>query len=253
MVLRKHLENAEIIEFSQEKMDRILYIKCLSLNELGDQIVKTLVIEVMGKHSNIILFEDETMRIIDSIKRVNFSMSSVRQVLPGLEYTTEDIVTKVNPLTVSKNEFLSLFDKTSSSKSVRNFFVHNFTGISPLIGREICYRADIDDARPISSLENQGEDLYRGFQEIINDLQNNHYQPNIVYDDDKSQAFSCVPLRQYSKEQVKYYDSMHVLLDEYYKEREVRQRKSQKSHSLKRQIETHLHRAQKKLKKQREE
>ncbi len=254
MVLRKHLENAEIIEFSQEKMDRILYIKCLSLNELGDQIVKTLVIEVMGKHSNIILFEDETMRIIDSIKRVNLSMSSVRQVLPGLKYTTEDIVTKANPLDVSRDTFDNLFDETPSAKSIRNFFVHNFTGVSPLLAREICTRGDVDESRPIGSFIEEREQLYSAFQEIVSTLINNQYTPNIVHNEEgESQAFSCIELKQYPREHIKHYDSMHVLLDEYYMEREVRQRKSQKSHSLQRQIETHLHRAQKKLQKQREE
>ena len=102
MVLRKHIANGRIIAISQPGLERIIRITVEHLDEMGDLKKKNLIIELMGKYSNII-FCDENERIIDSIKRVPSQMSSVREVLPGREYFIPETQDKRNPLTVPMN------------------------------------------------------------------------------------------------------------------------------------------------------
>lgn len=105
MLLRKHINNGRIVRISQPKLERIIYFHIEHLDEMGDLCRKTLIVEIMGKHSNII-FCDEQCRIIDSIKHVSAQMSSVREVLPGREYFIPDTMNKLDPLTVSREDFI---------------------------------------------------------------------------------------------------------------------------------------------------
>lgn len=104
MVLRKHIANGRIIAISQPGLERIIRITVEHLDEMGDLKKKNLIIELMGKYSNII-FCDENERIIDSIKRVPSQMSSVREVLPGREYFIPETQDKRNPLDCSYEQF----------------------------------------------------------------------------------------------------------------------------------------------------
>ena len=141
MLLRKHLNNGKILDITQPGLERIVSIKLEHMDELGDLKVKYLIIELMGKHSNII-FCDDKMFIIDSIKRVNQFMSSVREVLPGREYFIPQTSNKANPLTIDFDFFMD--NILSKSLPIGKAIYTSLTGISPLIANEICYRASID-------------------------------------------------------------------------------------------------------------
>ena len=135
MVLRKHIAGGRIIEISQPHMERIINITIEHLNEMGDLCHKTLIIELMGKHSNII-FCDENGTIIDSIKRVSSAVSSLREVLPGKPYfipaTQEN---KYNPLAVSAEQIYEVISAlpVTAAKAIYT----SFSGISPLAASEI--------------------------------------------------------------------------------------------------------------------
>ena len=105
MLLRKHIGNGRIVDVSQPKLERIIHLDIEHLDELGDLCRKKLIIEIMGKHSNIIFCDDKGM-IIDSIKHVSAQMSSVREVLPGREYFIPDTMEKHDPLTVDADSFI---------------------------------------------------------------------------------------------------------------------------------------------------
>ena len=105
MLLRKHIGNGRITSISQPKLERIISLHIEHLNELGDLCEKKLIIEIMGKHSNIIFCDDKDM-ILDSIKHVSAQMSSVREVLPGRTYFIPDTMEKSDPLSVNEKEFL---------------------------------------------------------------------------------------------------------------------------------------------------
>ena len=110
MLLRKHLNNGKILDITQPSLERIVSIKIEHMDELGDLKIKYLIIELMGKHSNII-FCDHNMTIIDSIKRVNQFMSSVREVLPGREYFIPQTIHKLDPLTIDYPSFKEHINK----------------------------------------------------------------------------------------------------------------------------------------------
>lgn len=151
MLLRKHLQSGVIKDISQHKMDRILFIDIESRSELGDLVIKRLNLEIMGRHSNIILTEDG--KIIDSIKRIGPHISRVRSVLPGLEYNFEVISDKINPLGLNPEDFIKILDEAPKGKSIKNTFVNLFTGISNTTARELAERLSIDEDMPLSGLE----------------------------------------------------------------------------------------------------
>ena len=196
MVLRKHIANGRITRITQPHMERIIRFEIEHLNELGDLCTKTLVVELMGKHSNII-FCNENGMIIDSIKHVSSLMSSVREVLPGRMYeipSTQD--DKRNPLTASETDFMenAMEKPVSAAKAIYT----TFTGISPVIANEICYRASVDGDAPAAALDADAKKhLYHNFAWIMDDIAQNRYRPNIVNRKKEPVDFSCVILTEY--------------------------------------------------------
>ncbi|SHG92104.1 Predicted component of the ribosome quality control (RQC) complex, YloA/Tae2 family, contains fibronectin-binding (FbpA) and DUF814 domains [Anaerosphaera aminiphila DSM 21120] len=252
MLLRKHLENSRVLSFEQYKMDRILKINFLSKNELGDDLQKSLIVEIMGKHSNIILIESDTKKIYDSIKRVNSFISRVREILPGLIYDESLISTKENPLcfeTLDKS-----FKSFEINKSIKNNLVNTFTGISPLIARETAYRANLDEDRAISSLDEDSlGKLYDAFKSIVSSLNANEFKPTAIIDNENIIDFSSIDLMMYPNSEKKFFSSISELLDEFYIKREKSQNLNEKSSSIKKVVKNHLDRAKNKLSKQSQE
>ena len=118
MLLRKHIQSGKILDIYQYSLDRVLCIDIQSLDELGVLSTKTLIAEIMGKHSNIILVDKNTNKIIDSIKRVPISVSSVRQVLPGLEYNNPPSQDKLYPIHLSREEFTDFIGRCEKGKPI---------------------------------------------------------------------------------------------------------------------------------------
>ncbi|MDD7362936.1 MAG: NFACT RNA binding domain-containing protein [Peptoniphilus sp.] len=239
MLLRKHLESSIITDIYQIEMDRILCIEVEGFNDLFDKVKKTLLIEMMGRHSNILLI-DENRIIIDALKRVNRSISRVREVLPGIPYSLEGIIDRQNPLTETKAGFLEKSSK-EDAVSAKNFFIRNYLGLSPLIASEICYRAGFSETAPMKTLD--GEALYLGFKSLIDDLHAGHYKPQSISDGNKIIAFSALNLTQYPEKSKTFYDSPSELLDHTYLTRVVEDRIRQKSQNLNKQIKNYLDRA----------
>ena len=141
MLLRKYIGSARIIDIYQPEFERIICFRLEHLDELLDLKYKVLMIEIMGKHSNII-FCDEDMTIIDSIKRVPATVSSIREVLPGRQYFIAKTVDKADPSKVDEREFAE--HVLQSPKPVYEALYMNLTGLSPQTALEICHRAGID-------------------------------------------------------------------------------------------------------------
>ncbi len=232
MLLRKHLNNAKIIDINQPELERIVNFKIEHFNELGDLCIKYLIIELMGKHSNII-FCDEDMVIIDSIKRVNQFVSSVREVLPGKDYFIAKTLVKYNPLEL---DFDTFKDKIlSKTQTIERALYTGITGISPLISNEICHRASIDSGDSTETLsDDESLHLYRIFQSLMDDVKNGRFSPNIIKKDSKPVEFSSVTLTSYQDYELKTYSSPSVMMEEYYATRSMHNRIHQKSANLRR-------------------
>ncbi len=244
MLLRKHLNGARILDISQPGLERIVNFKLEHLNEMGDLCIKYLIIELMGKHSNII-FCDDNMVILDSIKRVNQFISSVREVLPGRDYFIPQTADKLDPLTIDYDAFRSgVLKKTMP---IGKALYSSLTGISPLIANEICCRSSIDAGDyPEAFSEDIGLHLYRIFDRLMEEVKNGSFHPNIVAKDGVPVEFSSLELSCYKDHEVQTFDSISDLLEAFYASKNSAARIRQKSADLRKIVSNAIDRASKK-------
>lgn len=244
MLLRKHISGGKLLRIWQPGLERIINFEIEHLNELGDLCRKTLIVEIMGKHSNIIFCREDGM-IIDSIKHISSQVSSVREVLPGRSYFIPETQNKLDPLTVSQQDFIStVFSKPMPlAKAVYT----SLTGISPLIAEELCHRAALESSRSANSFsENEKLHLFRQFTFLSEDVQNGTFSPNIVSEEGSPLDFSVLPLTQYEDMEVQNFDTASGMLETYYAMKNTITRIRQKSADLRRIVQTALDRNLKK-------
>ena len=243
MLLRKHIQNGKITGIFQPSLERIIRIEIEHLDEMGDLRHKTLLIELMGKYSNII-FVDEDNKIIDSIKRIPSSVSSVREVLPGRDYFIPETVDKKNPLETSIDEFQSIV--ASKGQPAFKALYTSYTGLSPVISQEICYRADVDGDKSAIALDNDElTRLYKAFDSVMNMVKDGDFKPELIYIDEKPKEYAAIPLTMFhdnSSAEVKEYDNISSLLLDFYAEKNVVTRIRQKSSDLRKVVATALER-----------
>ena len=246
MLLRKHIGTGRIVKVSQPGLERILEFEIEHLDELGDLQKKRLIVELMGKHSNII-FCKEDGTILDSIKHISAQVSSVREVLPGRMYFIPHTVDKADPLTVTEEEFQTLL--RSAPMPVQKALYQKLTGISPLIGTELCHLASLESEKPASELsENELTHLYRMFSLMMEDVKEGRFFPNIIYENGAPAEFASVPLTCFEGAgyESRPSSSISSLLETYYAEKSVITRIRQKSVDLRRIVQTALERNYKK-------
>ncbi|MEQ2400192.1 Rqc2 family fibronectin-binding protein [Peptoniphilus hominis (ex Hitch et al. 2025)] len=246
MLLRKHLENNQILEVSQYKMDRIIKILVKSRDELGEYSKKALIIELMGKHSNVILIDDDSKKIIDSLKRINFNLSSVREILPGLTYNPEDISEGLDPCQV--DSISDLIKDSRENLNIKSFFLKNFTGISPQMCNEIEYRSNIDFKRNLSALTDpEIIELDKIFSEIFKIVKENDFSPIKIYRENLFKDFYSIDLESLNdKEKIKV-DSISSLLEEFYNSKFLRDSLGSKSKELKKIVKKNIEKLNRKL------
>lgn len=243
MLLRKHLNNGRILSITQPGLERIVDFEIQHLDELGDIKTKHLMVELMGKHSNIIFVDNDT--ILDSIKHVNSIMSSVRQVLPGKEYFIPDTMGKKNPLTVEKEDFFDIV--FSKPMSLAKAIYTSFTGISPVIAENICYEAGFDSSLPANTLEYGNQNIiWMNFYQFINQVKRSSFSPVIYEKDGKPEEFSALHLSIYPDCNAVGYTSISQLLETYYSKKNQYTRMRQKSVDLRKIVSTALERDNKK-------
>ncbi len=250
MLLRKSLIRGKIVSIRQPNMDRIIEIDILTANELGDLVPKMLIIEIMGRHSNIILIEKESRIIIDSIKRIGSNISRYRQVLPGYPYIYPPNRNKHNPLMVRPNIMQDLLAEHSKNLTIEKFFIKNFNGISPLIAREICFLSGTHSEQQVGSIkEKQKKYLMDAFLKLLELIQEKKFYPNIIYNHNKTKVldFSVIPIKQYNDMPKKHFDTISQLLETYYYERDKLERLKQKNSDLMQLLKNKIERSYKKL------
>lgn len=244
MLLRKHIGSGKIISITQPGMERVIRFEIEHLNEMGDLCTKYLIVEIMGKHSNII-FTNDNEQIIDSIKHVSAHMSSVREVLPGRPYFIPATQAKADPFELTADILCEqiLNKPAPTAKAIYT----SVTGISPLIAEEICYRAGIDGGVPtdgLSSLEKLH--LAHTFLRIMDDIRQGMFEPNIVYKGKEPVEFASLKLTQYQDLSVTEFSSISELLETYYAEKNIVTKIRQKSVDLRKIVQTSLERNVKK-------
>lgn len=246
MLLRKHIGTGRIVKVEQPGLERVIEFTIEHLDEMGDVCRKRLIVELMGKHSNIIFCKEDGI-ILDSIKHVSAQVSSVREVLPGRPYFIPQTMEKADPLTVTEEAFSALLHGTPAP--VQKALYQKLTGISPVVGAELCHLASIDADLPASQLEEKELcHLYRRLSFMMEDIKNANFSPNIVYRDTEPVEFASVPLTCLDGDgyTVRGFSSISPLLETYYAEKNVLTRIRQKSSDLRRIVQTALERNYKK-------
>lgn len=246
MLLRKHIQNGRIVSITQPGLERVIRFDIEHLDEMGYLCRKTLAVELMGKHSNLI-FYDENQVILDSIKHISGMVSSVREVLPGRTYFIPETTNKTDPLL--KSDTMEEFERKISEKAmpVYKSLYSTYTGISPIVAQDICYRVDVDADIPANALQDaQSQKLYQSFASFRAQLERKEFRPFIVYENGSPVEFGVLPFAIYEEESYVYYDSISEVLSAYYAQKSARTRIRQKSVDLHKIVTTALERNVKK-------
>lgn len=246
MLLRKHFNSARILKISQPGLERIVDFTVEHLNEMGDVCQKHLIVELMGKHSNIILTDEEGI-IVDSIKHVSAMVSSVREVLPGRSYFIPQTQDKLDPLTTDFSQFLTLKSKPMPlSKALYS----TFTGLSPEISNELCLRSGLSPDVPASEYsEDYLKHLFHFFSDLIGDVKNGTFSPVLIASEKEPVAFSAVALTTYETGAytVTPFSSVSSLLQSFYAAKNAVTRIRQRGADLRRSLSAVIEREVKKL------
>jgi len=237
MILRKHLQGGKFINIYQNSFDRTIIFEIESYTELGDLTVKKLIIEIMGRHSNIILVNENNI-ITDSIKHIDFTVSSVRQILPGLKYEFPPKQDKYTPDEITV-EILKEIMLNLENQDIEKALLSSIMGLSPLIANEIVYRFGK------LSLE---EFCFKTF-EVLKNISANNFMPTLIYDSNGKHpiAFSCLKLTQYGSLPDFSSDSISEIIDKFYEERTQNERLTQKASGILKVINNNLERCRKKI------
>ena len=221
MLLRKHLQGARVLELNQPPLERILDFRLETLDELGDRVERRLVLEAMGRSANLLLLDGEG-RIVDCTRRVDGDLArGQRQLLPGLFYRQPPAVDKLNPFTLSPEE-LRLVLANPLGKAWDKLLLDSFTGLSPLVARELAFRAGDDSEKLAAELEKLGKAV-----------EENHFTAYLLVREGKPVDFTFLPVLQYGPETESIpQESFSALLDDFFSDRESAERVRQRGQDL---------------------
>jgi predicted ribosome quality control (RQC) complex YloA/Tae2 family protein len=252
MMLRKQLSGGRLIKITQPEFERIAELHIEARDEMGDRAVKKLVIEIMGKHSNIILLDSGDV-IADSARRVSHNTSSVREVLPGRKYQRPPSGDKQSPLGIDLSTFTERVNAQPTRK-IQQAVYQSFNGISPVMASEWCLEAGVQPDAPVNSLTEAGlSNVYAAFaggMKRVADVNKNMtgYSFTVYIDANGIPAdFSALPLSNvYAGYDTRAYESISPMLEDFYRQKDTAYRINQKTTDLRKLIATHIERCVKK-------
>ena len=249
MLFRKYIQGGIITDVSQVDFERIIKISVESFDELKEKTTKDIYIEIMGRHSNIILTQNN--KIIDSIKRIPPSVSRVRQLLPNMTYELPPAQDKINPIKgISIKSFINTLREFDGP--IYKGIYSKFLGISPSVSKEICHRSNLEtDAKAEDKTRDELSILYRVFSDLFTKIKNNEYEPCIAIDEniDKVIDFSCIDLSFLDGNKFIKNESISKIIEEYYKTKDFKDRVHQRTSDLRKSISIKLDRLYHKQKK----
>lgn len=247
MLLRKHIGSGKITEISQLGLERILRIRLEQLNELGDLTEKRIYVELMGKYSNII-FTDADDVILDSMKHVPATVSSLREVLPGRKYFLPDQLKKLDPLSMTQESFTAALS-SAGAVPLEQALYRALSGISPVVSAEFVSESGLDSrADPASLSPDEYTHLFHIISLFMEDIRAGNFSPVMYLKNGNPVEFSALPLRAFEVDGYteQHYDSVSRLLSDYYSMRDSATRIRQKSADLRKLVQTNLERASRK-------
>ncbi len=245
MLLRKHIGGGRIRSITQPSFERIVDIEVESRNELGDTVYCHVIAEIMGRHSNIVLVQSD--KIIDSAKRIDLSVSTVRHLLPGLTYSLPPAQDKTNPLKAEEKEYFEALLKVSDEAPIDKSIVKTFLGTSPLFGREVSFLATGESDGRLS-----GQNILKT-AEVLNEqfkkIKNGYFEPCVI-EDAKSERmidFAAYNVSYFgSLSKIHKFESISGAMDTFFLRRDLWERMRGKSASVRKTVSNALERCRKK-------
>ena len=225
MLLRKHLTGARILAVEQPRLERVVIFTLEALNELGDRVERKLVLEALGRRSNLILLDQEG-RIVECLRRVEGDVSARRQLLPGMFYRLPPPQDKLDPAALSREELERLLAAAPEQAQADKWLLDTFNGLSPLICRELAFRAGGETDARLHQLGPEGRGrLLDGLEELMEAVARERFTPWLLRREGRPFDFSFLPIRQYgAAAQGEEMDSFSSLLDAFYAARETQER-----------------------------
>ncbi len=254
MLLRKHLTGARIRSITQPGFERLLFLDLDARDEMGVSVSRRLIVEMMGRQSNVVLADEDGI-IIDCMRRVDSAMSAVRPLLPGMRYRFPAKQDRPSLPEIEPEERRRVLQHAISGETLDDRLLHAFSGLSPLLCRELCYRAFGDASPRISALTSeQTEALLSEMEALVSCIRDRRFSPVILLKDGKAKEFSFCPICQYEGAmRCESRAGFSELLDEYYLRRDQAESMRRKAQSLVRTVKGQRDRAVKKLALQKEE
>ncbi len=257
MLLRKHLSGGKILSVSQPPLERVVSFELETLNELGDRVKRTLVLEAIGRRSNLLLL-DEHNRILDCLRRVESNLgasSSQRTLLPGLFYHLPPQQEKQNPFTQSSQQLQELLDAAPEEVQIDQWLLDTFGGLSPLICRELAFQTGGATDVRLHLLSSEGRQrLLSSLESLLHNVSAHQLIPTLLLREDAPYDFTFLPIYQYGqKVTLKTYPDFSSLLDRFYEQREQLERAKQKGQDLIRSVTTARDRTARKIANQEKE
>lgn len=252
MILRKNLSGSKLVKVEQFGFDRAAQFVFSGYNEFHEEALYYLVVEIMGKYSNIVLC-NENHKVIDAIKRVSTVMSSKREIEPGLIYERPPVFDRVSPISVDEEDLKNMMTNNADLE-LRDFLMRSFLGLSTEIANKILFDAAIDDKNLLKNLdENDANKFISSFIKTFEEVKEKNYSFNIYKLSERKSAYNAINLNQYASLEKENFPSISELLDKYYYEKDQKDRIAQRSQNMRHTISANLKRAKNKLQKQKEE
>ncbi len=226
MLLRKHLSGAKLSDIRQEGFERVVRLEFETRDEMGFACRRYLIAEIMGKYSNM-MFTDENGKILAVLRPVDFSTSSVRQVLPGMTYELPPTQEKTDPLLVSEQEFYALHADAPAGRPAHKWLLATFQGISAAVAREMVYLVTGDTETPLEGCT--AEMLWRGFDAVIDRIRRCDFEPTLYMEGERSVEYAFMPLTQYGSSFEVKQGTAGELLDRYFATRDRETRVKQRA------------------------
>ncbi len=252
MLLRKQLSGGKLINAKQIGFDRIVELEFATRDEMGFMVTRYLIVEIMGKYSNLLL-TDENKRIITALKFIDFSTSRLRQILPGMTYELPPAQNKNDIFSVTEKELATFIASADGSMPLSKFILNSFLGISPLVARELAF---LTSGNTDTAIENVlTEKLWQTICIYRRIFAEKEFLPTLIYDEsEKPIEFCFMNITHYgSNAPVQHFDSFGEMLDAYFAKRDLADRIKQRGQDIIKLVSSAVARLQKKIELQKEE